>query len=53
MLENFGILQKNNALSYTATHNALDDTDGNTIIFKSEHTYKIFKQFEFSTAAIY
>lgn len=39
--------------SYTAVHNTLDDTDGSTIVFKSKHTYKIFKQFEFSTSAMY
>ena len=46
-------LAKNNILSYTAVHNTLDDTDGNAIIFKSKHTYKIFKQFEFSASAMY
>lgn len=46
-------LAKNNVLSYTAVHNTLDDTDGNTIVFKSKHTYKIFKQFEFSASAMY
>ena len=39
--------------SNAAVHNTLDDTDGKTIIFKSKHTYKIFKQFEFSTSAMY
>lgn len=38
---------------HTAVHNTLDDTDGSTIVFKSKHTYKIFKQFEFSTSAMY
>ena len=46
-------LAKNNVLSYTAVHNTLDDNDGRTIVFKSKHTYEIFKQFEFSAAAMY
>ena len=46
-------LAKNNVLSYTAVHNTLDYTDGRTIVFKSKHTYKIFKQFEFNAVAMY
>lgn len=46
-------LAKNGVLSYTAVHNTLDDTDLKTIVFKSKHTYNVFKENEFSSLAMY